>query len=28
LQLRLIFNIWQVAHPWMYSVTKAFMLGH
>ena len=26
--LRLIFNIWQLAHPLMYSVTKVFMLGH
>ena len=26
--LRLIFDIWQVAHPLMYSVTKVFMLGH
>ena len=25
---RLIFDIWQLAHPLMYSVTKAFMLGH
>jgi hypothetical protein len=24
----LIFDIWQVAHPRMYSVTKVFMLGH
>ena len=26
--LWLIFDIWQVAHPLMYSVTKVFMLGH
>ena len=26
--LQLIFDIWQVAHPLMYSVTKVFMLGH
>jgi hypothetical protein len=26
--LRLIFDIWQVVHPRMYSVTKVFMLGH
>ena len=26
--LRLIFDIWQLAHPLMYSVTKVFMLGH
>jgi hypothetical protein len=25
---QLIFDIWQVAHPRMYSVTKVFMLGH
>ena len=25
---RLIFDIWQLAHPLMYSVTKVFMLGH
>ena len=28
IRLRLIFDIWQVAHPLMYSVTKVFMLGH
>ena len=26
--LRLIFDIWQVAHPLIYSVTKVFMFGH
>ena len=26
--LRLIFDIWQVAHPLMYLVMKVFMLGH
>jgi hypothetical protein len=26
--LRLIFDIWQVTHPQMYSVMKVFMLGH
>ena len=25
---QLIFDIWQLAHPLMYSVTKVFMLGH
>ena len=25
---RLIFDIWQLAHPLMYSVMKVFMLGH
>jgi len=24
----LIFDIWQVAHPLIYSVVKFFMLGH
>jgi hypothetical protein len=24
----LVFDIWQVAHPWIYSVMKVFMLGH
>ena len=26
--LRLILDIWHVAHPLMYSVTKVFMFGH
>ena len=26
--LQLIFDIWQLAHPLMYSVMKVFMLGH
>ena len=26
--LRLVFDIWQVAHPLIYSVTNVFMLGH
>ena len=26
--LQLILDIWQVAHPRMYSVMKVFMLGH
>ena len=26
--LRLIFDIWQLVHPLMYSVTKVFILGH
>ena len=24
----LIFDIWQLAHPWIYSVIKVFMFGH
>ena len=26
--LRLVFDIWQIAHPLIYSVTNVFMLGH
>jgi hypothetical protein len=26
--LQLIFDIWQVAQPWMYLVMKVLMLGH
>ena len=26
--LQLIFDIWQLVHPVIYSVTKVFMLGH
>jgi hypothetical protein len=26
--LWLVFDIWQVAHPWIYSVMKVLMLGH